>query len=141
MNDASLHTGHDSPRAGRVEAAVRLLNELGATLGVTIDPGASREAMRDTAGFRPHDFEPLQALQRAADRSDLLLLPQRMRVADMAWLADASLPIVAWSEAGQEWIAVYRHGFFRARVWRGSRPEQGTSSISRSELASLLGVR
>ena len=143
MNDASIHRGHDSPRASRVEAAVRLLNELGATLGVTIDPGAAREAIRECA--RPElestAPEPLEALQRAASRSDLLLVPQRMRVADMAWLADSSLPIVAWSEAGREWIAVYRHGFFRARVWRGSRPEEGTSSISRSELASLLGAR
>jgi len=136
MTNQSPRGSNDSPSASRDEAAVRLINELGVALGVDIDAPASREAMRSA-----DNLEPLEALQRAAARSDLALTPHRMRVSDVAWLADSAMPIVAWSASGREWIAVYRHGYFRARVWRSSRPEDGASTISRSELSELLGAR
>ena len=133
MSTSSDRVSNDSPKASRDEAAVRLIHELGASLGVDVDSTLSREAIRENPGL-----EPLEALQRAAARSDLLLTPQRMRVSDVAWIADSAMPIVAWSESGREWLAVYRHGYFRARVWRSSSPEEGASTISRSELAAKL---
>ena len=135
MGTSSDRVPNDSPRASRDEAAVRLIHELGGALGVDVDSTLSREAIRENPGL-----EPLEALQRAAARSDMLLTPQRMRVSDIAWLADSAMPIVAWSDSGREWLAVYRHGYFRARVWRSSRPEEGATAISRRELAVLLGA-
>ena len=125
----------DRTIAGRDHAA-RLLSELSRVLAVEPDPTAVRNALD---GWDPR--EPLRSVEAASGHAGMSVMPRRMRVADMAWLADASMPVIAWSESAGEWLLCVRHGFFAPRVWRSGHPDDGAQAMSRSELADLLGVR
>jgi len=124
-----------SQRHGCGDTAVALLVELGRLLAVPISSAEARDALRKAGGD-----EPLATLERAMPAVELRMHPRRVRLADAVWLADAQVPIVAWSDPDREWLIVQRLGFFRARIWRSGRPDDGATAVSRRELARLLGV-
>ena len=136
MSAPAVQAAPGTAEAIRLEATQRVVGELARALGVTVDSTALRESVRQASGL-----EPLEALERVAHRADLAASAHRMPLADAVWMADSTLPIVAWAPATSEWIAIFRHGFFRARVWRSSLPEAGTSTMPRRELAALLGLQ
>ncbi len=118
------------------EGAGALIAELARGLGLTVSSAEARDAVVQSSGT-----EPLESLGRALGISGAILTPRRMRLDEAVWLADSQLPIVVWCEARREWIALLRHGFFKARIWRSSQPDEGTRTVSRRELCGLLGVQ
>jgi ABC-type bacteriocin/lantibiotic exporter with double-glycine peptidase domain len=126
---------HARQRVGCVEGASALIAELSRGLAISVSAAEARDAVREAGGE-----EPLETLGAALARTGAVLTPRRMRLDEAVWLADAQLPIVAWSEASGEWVALLRHGFFRARVWRSSQPDDGYCAMSRRELCRLLGA-
>ena len=84
--------------------------------------------------------QPLEAIQRVAPRFGLVTWARRMRVADAAWLARESMPIVMHDAESGEWVVLVSHGAFRARTWGTARPEDGPRAMSRAELARLVGA-
>lgn len=127
---------YDEQSMATRDLSSQLLAELSRTLGVEPDPGAVRHALEEWDAD-----EPLRALDAPARHAGLTLIPRRMRVADIAWMADGSMPIVAWSREAREWVMVVRHGFFMPRAWRSSAPDDGATAVSRSTLARLLGAQ
>lgn len=118
------------------EGAGALIAELARGLGLAVSSAEARDAVVQSSGT-----EPLESLGRALGISGAVLTPRRMRLDEAVWLADSQLPIVVWCEARREWIALLRHGFFKARVWRSSQPDEGARTVSRRELCGLLGVQ
>lgn len=127
--------GYAPRRGGCGEGASALIAELSRALGLSVSSAEAREAVLQAKGD-----EPLEALGEALGTTGVSLVPRRMRLDEAVWLADSQLPIVVWCEREGEWLALLRHGFFRARVWRSSRPDEGSRTISRRELCSVLGV-
>ena len=127
--------GYAPRRVGCGEGASALIAELSRSLGLSVSSPEARDAVLQAAGD-----EPLESLSQALGISGATLTPRRMRLDEAVWLADAQLPIVIWCEGQGEWIALLRHGFFKARVWRSSRPDEGARAVSRRELCGLVGV-
>ena len=122
-------------RVGCSEGASALIAELSRSLGLSVSAPEARDAVLQAPGD-----EPLESVAHALATSGATLTPRRMRLDEAVWLADSQLPIVVWCEGSREWIALLRHGFFRARVWRSSRPDEGARTVSRRELCGLVGV-
>lgn len=120
---------------GCADGAGALIAELARSLGISISSGEARDAV-----VQAREEEPLQSLQVALGISGATLTPRRMRLDEAVWLADSQLPIVVWCGGSREWIALFRHGFFKARVWRSSSPDQGARAVSRRELCGIVGV-
>ena len=117
------------------DATLRLLAELAAC---STRPLVAADAV--AAMERANDAEPLERLAAGASTLGLRLAHRRMRVADAVWLAEDAMPVVAWSASCGEWLAVRRHGFLRALVWRSGSPEREGRAMSRSELCRMLGA-
>lgn len=122
--------------AARDEAAFRLLAELARSLDVEFLPDKVRAALRTASAG-----DPFEAVASAAAALGLQATHRRMSVADAAWMAHGSVPIVLHDERSGRWTMLARHGFMRARAWTSDRPEDGVRSVSRAEAAALAGVR
>jgi len=125
----------DPARAAVREHTLRVLSEVTDRLGLEFDADAVRHELPGHAAE-----EPLELLHSIAPRAGVVAVPRRMTVADAAWLADGSLPVVGWDPAAGEWIVLLRHGFFRPSAWRSGDPDAGTEPLSRAELARRLGA-
>ena len=125
----------DPARAAVREHTLRVLSEVTDRLGLEFDADAVRHELPGHAAE-----EPLELLHSIAPRAGVVAVPRRMTVADAAWLADGSLPVVGWDPAAGEWIVLLRHGFFRPSAWRSGDPDAGTEAMSRAELARRLGA-
>jgi ABC-type bacteriocin/lantibiotic exporter with double-glycine peptidase domain len=84
--------------------------------------------------------EPLERLRLAAVEVGLEASPYRLSVADAVWLADDSLPLVAWSRTRRAWMAITRHGMLRARVWTSDLPEELPRPMARRAIVEFLGA-
>jgi len=135
MTMGAGQVGYAPRRDGCGEGASALIAELSRSLGLSVSSPEARDAVLQATGH-----EPLESLGQALSSGGAVLTPRRMRLDEAVWLADSQLPIVVWCEGNREWIALLRHGFFKARVWRSSRPDEGARTIARSELCSLVGV-
>jgi ABC-type bacteriocin/lantibiotic exporter with double-glycine peptidase domain len=117
------------------EHTLRLLSEVTDRLGLEFDGSAVRHDLQGHGSD-----EPLELLQAVAARAGVVAVPRRMRVGDVAWMADSSLPIAAWDAASGEWLVAVRHGFFRPTVWSSADPDSGAGAMSRRDLARRLGA-
>ncbi len=135
MTTAAGQFGNVRTAAACGDGASALVIELARSLGIAVSSSEVRDAVTQARGD-----EPLQSLEAALRASGARLAPRRMRVDDAVWLAESQLPVAVWCESSREWIALFRHGFFKARVWRSSCPDEGTRPMSRRELCRLLGV-
>ncbi len=135
MTSGAGQASHAPTRVGCVEGASALIAELSRGLGISVSSTEARDAVREAGGE-----EPLETLGAALSRTGAVLTPRRMRLDEAIWLADTQLPIVAWCESSGEWVALLRHGFFRARAWRSSQPDDGYCAMSRRELCTLMGA-
>lgn len=124
-----------APGAEAEVALLRLVTMLSASLDVACEAAQLRERVAGSVAS-----EPLEALCRLADALGLAAEPRRLSVADAVWLADDAMPVVACCAGSREWIAIVRHGFLRARVWRSGAPDEPARAMSRAELARILGV-
>ena len=117
-----------------------LLPELRRSLGMDgrspSSPGTPGEGVPAGAA----SAEPLESLAHLGARAGLAVLPRRMSVADAAWIARDSAPVVAWSESRREWAVIVGHGFFRPRVRWVSAAGTSESALARGELATRLGA-
>ena len=98
------------------------------------------ESHGDAESLAGAPSEPLESLVRIGARAGLAVVPRRMRVADAAWIARDSAPVVAWSESRGEWAVIVGHGFFRPRARWVSAAGTSESTLARRELAARLGA-
>jgi len=121
--------------AAREEAAFRLLAELARSLDMEFLPDQVRAALRTASADGP-----FEAVASAAAALGLQATHRRMSIADAAWMAHGSVPVVLHDERSGRWTMLARHGFMRARAWSSDRPEDGVRSVSRAEAAAMAGV-
>jgi ABC-type bacteriocin/lantibiotic exporter with double-glycine peptidase domain len=116
-------------------ATVALLVHLARGAGTDFRSQDAGASMASSAGQ-----EPLERLRLAASEMGLEASPYRLSVADAVWLADDSLPLVAWSPSRRAWVAITRHGMLRARAWTSDLPEELPRPMSRRALVEFLGA-
>jgi ABC-type bacteriocin/lantibiotic exporter with double-glycine peptidase domain len=116
-------------------ATVALLVHLARDAGTDFRSQDAVASMASSAGQ-----EPLERLRLAATEVGLEASLYRLSIADAVWLADDSLPLVAWSARRQAWLALTRRGMLSARVWTSDLAEELPRAMSRRAIVEFLGA-
>ena len=85
------------------------------------------------------ETEPTERLSHVASALGMRIAWRRITVSEAAWMADAAVPIIAWSASSGCWLALHRHGALSARVWRSDRPDAGSVAMRHDQIAEALG--
>jgi ABC-type bacteriocin/lantibiotic exporter with double-glycine peptidase domain len=119
---------------GALGATLNLLAELCVTGGHRFVMDDARRALEEAP-----TSDPVEVLAHVAPVLGLRVAWRRMSVSEATWMADSTVPIIAWSASRQCWFVLRRHGALSACVWRSDSPEAGAVTMRQGEIARALG--